>query len=266
MIKIIKRITLSIESQYQNVPLVSAAVHKLSALIPFGHMDTYATELCVTEAVVNSIKHAYEDEPNHTVSVIFCLQATELVIEIQDTGKSMDPSLLEAKRDAALNFDTMDMDNIPESGRGLAIIQSYMDEVHYRVEENGNYLKMKKKIRQSQGDEMVSMEITEARINDIYLLELSGRLDATCSGQLKDTVSTMIDAKKKNLLIDFSDVHFIDSSGLGMLVACLRSATKSGGTFKITSLQNSPKKLFEVTRLDRVFEIFDDRDSAIRSF
>ena len=110
------------------------------------------------------------------------------------------------------------------------------------------------------------MEITEARIRDIYLLELSGRLDATCSGQLKDTVSAMINEQKKKILIDLSAVHFIDSSGLGMLVACLRSATKASGTLKITSLQKGPKKLFEVTRLDRVFEIFDDRDSAIKSF
>ena len=110
------------------------------------------------------------------------------------------------------------------------------------------------------------MEITEAKISDIYLLELSGRLDVTCSGQLKDTVSAMIDKQKKNILVDLSAVHFIDSSGLGMLVACLRSATKASGTLKITSLQESPKKLFEVTRLDRVFEIFEDRDSAIKSF
>ena len=41
------------------------------------------------------------------------------------------------------------------------------------------------------------MEITEARISDIYLLELSGRLDVTCSGRLKDTVSAMIDKQKK---------------------------------------------------------------------
>ena len=110
------------------------------------------------------------------------------------------------------------------------------------------------------------MEISEERINDIYLLVLSGRLDATCSAQLKDTVSAMIDAQKMKILIDLSAVHFIDSSGLGMLVACLRSAAKANGTLKITSLQESPKKLFEVTRLDRVFEIFDDRDSAIKSF
>ena len=149
-----KKITLSIESQYHNVPLVNAAVRKLCSLVPFGDKDTYATELCVTEAVVNSIKHAYQDEPDHTVAVIFCLLATELVIEVQDTGKSMDPALLEVNRDASLKFDIMDTDNIPESGRGLAIIQNYMDEVHYRVEENGNFLTMKKKIVKSLGDDI----------------------------------------------------------------------------------------------------------------
>jgi len=44
------------------------------------------------------------------------------------------------------------------------------------------------------------MEISEASINDIALLELSGRLDATCSGQLKDTVSAMIDEQKIKIL------------------------------------------------------------------
>ncbi len=110
------------------------------------------------------------------------------------------------------------------------------------------------------------MEITEARLNDISLLELSGRLDASCSEQLKDTVSAMIDAQKIKILIDLSAVNFIDSSGLGILVGCMRSTTKAGGKFKITSLQENPQKLFEVTRLDRVFEIFDNRESAIKSF
>jgi anti-sigma regulatory factor (Ser/Thr protein kinase) len=61
----------------------------------------------------------------------------------------MDLDLLKEKRDAALKFDSSDIENLPESGRGLAIIQSYMDEVHYKVKDNGNYLTMKKKIEQS---------------------------------------------------------------------------------------------------------------------
>ncbi|UCE52609.1 MAG: ATP-binding protein, partial [Desulfobacterales bacterium] len=79
----------------------------------------------------------------------FSVLASELVIEVRDSGKSMDLALLEEKRDAALKFDSSDIENIPESGRGLAIIQSYMDELHYQVKENGNYLTMKKKLEQS---------------------------------------------------------------------------------------------------------------------
>ena len=149
MIMLAKKITLSIESQYHNVQLVSAAVHKLCSLIPLSDKDAHKTELCVTEAVVNSIKHAYQDEPDHTVVVTFCLLTSELVIVVRDSGKSMDLDLLAEKRDAALKFDSSDIENLPESGRGLAIIQSYMDEVHYKVKENGNYLTMKKKIEQS---------------------------------------------------------------------------------------------------------------------
>jgi anti-sigma regulatory factor (Ser/Thr protein kinase) len=66
----------------------------------------------------------------------------------------MDPALLQVRRDTALNFDAMDTNNIPETGRGLAIIQSYMDEVHYRVKETGNYLTMKKKVLPLQGDDI----------------------------------------------------------------------------------------------------------------
>jgi anti-sigma B factor antagonist len=76
----------------------------------------------------------------------------------------------------------------------------------------------------------------------------------------------MIDEKKNNILIDLGGIDFIDSSGLGMLVTALRSVTKAGGTLKITSLQENPKNLFETTRLDRVFDIYDDRDVAIKAF
>jgi serine/threonine-protein kinase RsbW len=63
-----------------------------------------------------------------------------------DTGKSMDPGLLEEKKEFALAFDPKNIDSIPDSGRGLAIIQGFMDTVRYHVRENGNYLTMIKKI------------------------------------------------------------------------------------------------------------------------
>lgn len=110
------------------------------------------------------------------------------------------------------------------------------------------------------------MELIEEKVDEVHVLKLSGRLDATCVSQLKDAVQALIETDVIKILIDMADVDFVDSSGLGTLVTCLRSVTKAGGLFKITSLQENPKMLFETTRLNRVFDLHDDRDEAIGSF
>ena len=110
------------------------------------------------------------------------------------------------------------------------------------------------------------MEIVEEKIGEVHILNLTHRLDATCSMQFKDAVLAMADADKLKILIDMADVDFVDSSGLGTLVTCLHSVRKAGGVIKITSLQENPKHLFEITRLDRVFDIYDDRDTALKSY
>ena len=110
------------------------------------------------------------------------------------------------------------------------------------------------------------MEILQEIVDDVSILNLSGRLDATCVSELKKAVQTAIDAGGLKILIDMANVDFVDSSGLGTLVTCMRSVSKSGGVFKITSLQENPRTLFETTRLDRVFDMHDDRNAAISSF
>ena len=110
------------------------------------------------------------------------------------------------------------------------------------------------------------MEIVEEKINDVWILKPSGRIDASCSGQVKNRVLSMIDGNRNRLLLDLSEVDFIDSSGLGMLVSCLNTINKAGGLLKLCSFQENPKHVFEMTRLDRVFQVYEDHDEAISSF
>ena len=110
------------------------------------------------------------------------------------------------------------------------------------------------------------MEISEEKTDDVYILKLSGRLDAACTSELKHAAFTMIEADKMKILVDMAEVDFIDSSGLGTLVTCLRSVSKAGGVLKIAALRENPRLLFEGTRLDRVFELYDDLDTALNSF
>jgi serine/threonine-protein kinase RsbW len=142
-----KEIKLSIKSDIDNVALIGATVNKLCSLIPFSDTDAHAIELCVTEAAVNSIKHGYNDQSGYLVEVLFRQESDKIVITVLDSGKPMNPQLLEEKKRAAIQFDPADIESIPESGRGLAIMQGYMDDVCYREKGNLKHLILTKKIR-----------------------------------------------------------------------------------------------------------------------
>lgn len=110
------------------------------------------------------------------------------------------------------------------------------------------------------------MEIREKKVDDIVLLSLEGRLDATSAKDLKKKVGTLTQEKRLRIILDMSEINFIDSSGLGSLVASLRSVNKLGGDIKIATIQDPVRVIFELTRLHHIFEIFDDKESAIESF
>ena len=110
------------------------------------------------------------------------------------------------------------------------------------------------------------MEILEEKINGVEVLNLTGRLDASSAKDFKEKVGSLAKEKRVNLVIDMGAIDFIDSSGLGSLVASLRSVNKLGGDIKIASLQDPVRSIFEITRLHRIFEIFDDSLTAAKSF
>ena len=81
-------------------------------------IDSSRIELCVVEAVTNSIEHAYEKQPDGEVEVVFTIYADRFVIDVCDTGKSMDQEILAQKDILSLEIDPDNIDLIPEGGRG----------------------------------------------------------------------------------------------------------------------------------------------------
>jgi anti-sigma B factor antagonist len=110
------------------------------------------------------------------------------------------------------------------------------------------------------------MNINEDIINKIGVLKLSGRLDAASVKYFKDTVASLVKKEIKNIVVDMKEVEFVDSSGLGSLVSCLRIVNNKDGDIRLASLQNQIRGLIELTRMHRVFQIFDDTETAINSY
>ncbi|MDQ0087857.1 anti-sigma B factor antagonist [Paenibacillus anaericanus] len=73
--------------------------------------------------------------------------------------------------------------------------------------------------------------------------------------QFRDTIRDYINSGKVNFLLDFSECQFIDSTGLGVIVSSYKKCVESGGDIKLSSLNPSVRKIFELTRLNNVFEI-----------
>lgn len=92
------------------------------------------------------------------------------------------------------------------------------------------------------------------------------RIDAHNSDQLKAEMNRLFEGGTKDLLVDLKEVRFIDSSGLGVLVSGFKNASTRQGSIKLCSLQNQVKSMFELTRLHRVFDIYQTVDEALESY
>jgi anti-sigma B factor antagonist len=95
------------------------------------------------------------------------------------------------------------------------------------------------------------------------LLPLEGEIDLHVSPAITASLQMMIKKKPKKLVIDLSRVTYIDSSGLAALIEGMQNVNEYGGLFAIAGLQETVRTIFEIARLDQVFRIFPDADSAL---
>ncbi|MCX7094870.1 MAG: STAS domain-containing protein [Methylobacter sp.] len=88
------------------------------------------------------------------------------------------------------------------------------------------------------------------------------RIDAHNSGELKEAILHLIEQGEVNIIVQLAQVRFIDSSGLGALLSGHKNAALKSGRLAITNMQPQVLSMFELTRLNRVFDIYTDLNEA----
>ncbi|MGH2412182.1 MAG: STAS domain-containing protein [Microcystaceae cyanobacterium] len=96
--------------------------------------------------------------------------------------------------------------------------------------------------------------------SSIKVIQPSGILDGTQASQFRQEISDLVQKNAKIIVIDFKDVTFMDSSGLGALVLSLKIVRAAGAKLVLCSINDQIKMLFELTSMDRVFDIFSNRE------
>jgi len=113
----------------------------------------------------------------------------------------------------------------------------------------------------------VSVKLTSRQVGDVTVVDAAGRITlGEGASAFRDTVRDLAAKGNKKLLINLSEVSYIDSSGIGEMVSAFTSVTNAGGQLKLIGLSKRVKDLLQITKLYTVFEAFDDETEAVRSF
>lgn len=111
------------------------------------------------------------------------------------------------------------------------------------------------------------MPISERQVGEVTVIDLSGKLASSEeSGILKEKVTSVFFQGHKQVLINLNGLTYIDSSGLGELVACLATARRNNGEVKLANLGKRVQDLMIMTKLLNVFDVHDSEASALTAF
>ena len=110
------------------------------------------------------------------------------------------------------------------------------------------------------------MEITERTVDTITILDLSGKLTIGDGAQLlKDKSESLVFQGRNRVIVNLANVPYIDSGGLGQLVACYTTLAKAGGRLTLLNVSTRNHDLLSITKLVAVFDTFESEQEAIDS-
>jgi anti-sigma B factor antagonist len=107
----------------------------------------------------------------------------------------------------------------------------------------------------------ISVEIVHSG-RALVLKVLADSLETDNVAAFRSAITPMLD-KSAHFVIDLSDVEFMDSTGLGSMLSCLRIVKSKGGSLRLCNLTPEVEQLFEMVMMDRVFEIFPTTEAAL---
>jgi anti-sigma B factor antagonist len=112
-----------------------------------------------------------------------------------------------------------------------------------------------------------AMQMTERHVGGITVLDLAGTITiGEDADRLRDKINSLIQQARTSVVLNLAEVSYIDSGGLGQLVASYAALAKAAGALKLLHLTKRNHDLLSITRLVTVFQTFDTEEEALRSF
>jgi anti-sigma B factor antagonist len=104
-------------------------------------------------------------------------------------------------------------------------------------------------------------------VDGVSIVQLEGRIVlGEESNALRERVKTLLNDNKKKIVMNMDNITYIDSAGLGTLVAAFHSAKAQGAVLKLSNLGAKFQEVLQVTKLLTVFEVHNNEEEAVKSF
>ena len=111
------------------------------------------------------------------------------------------------------------------------------------------------------------MQISQRTVGDVTVVDLNGKMTLGEGDELlRDKVNSLIQQGQKKIVLNLSEVPYIDSAGLGEIVRTYTTVSRQGGSLKLLNLTKRIQDLLAITKLLTVFETFENEQDAIKSF
>jgi anti-sigma B factor antagonist len=113
----------------------------------------------------------------------------------------------------------------------------------------------------------VSLKITTREVGDVTVIDLKGKVTIGAGDvELRNTVTDLLDAGKKKLVLNMENLKYMDSSGVGELVSTFTTVSNREGQLKLSNLSSKIFDLLQITQLLQVFDVHQTADEAVADF
>ena len=113
----------------------------------------------------------------------------------------------------------------------------------------------------------MSVKVSTRQVGDVTVADVAGKLTlGEASSTFRDALRNLIGQGQKKILLNLGGVSYMDSSGIGELVAGYTTVTAAGGKLKLLNLTHRVQTPLQSTKLYTVFEVFDDETAGVKSF
>lgn len=113
---------------------------------------------------------------------------------------------------------------------------------------------------------MKSFKIERRTNNGYEVLDLHGELDAHTASQLEETLQQLINNRKPNIIVNFNQLDYIASAGLGVFMAYIEDVRSIGGDIKLTNMNEKVYNVFDLLGFPTLYDILDDENKAVEKF